>query len=312
MQFFQDLGLNQAVTTIDWELTPADTFGMFESWGGKERIRNKDERHYYFYIDYWQKLGRLCFMERGIKYARILAKIDAPHEMLERCVQQQGKSTPLDCSYAINDEIRKWLQENVLDRNNGARVIPLQDKQVGIPAESGLPLVNGRLPEIEKIQLRSEPCGLMEEQVEPLIRGKNIYDARHNPEGSSIKQLVDNGDGLTVTDRATGLMWHRGGSDINSIRTIQNWIKDLNENSFAGFSDWRLPTTLEGLTLVEKEKNDAGLHIHRCFSPAQPFIFTADQRQPGGHWFVDFTTGSVFWASAFNPGGFGRACRSVE
>ena len=45
------LGFDNKIS-IDWEITPADTFGIFESWGGKERVRNKSERFYYFYIGY--------------------------------------------------------------------------------------------------------------------------------------------------------------------------------------------------------------------------------------------------------------------
>ena len=36
---------------IDWEMTLEYTFGTFESWGGKERLRNNNERFYYFFVD---------------------------------------------------------------------------------------------------------------------------------------------------------------------------------------------------------------------------------------------------------------------
>ena len=60
MGIFEKLGLaGKADATIDWDITPALAFTIFESWGTKERnVRHKSDRYYYFYIDNWQyKLG---------------------------------------------------------------------------------------------------------------------------------------------------------------------------------------------------------------------------------------------------------------
>jgi hypothetical protein len=48
------------------------------------RVKSKKERYYYFYIDNWEKPSRLCFMERGIRRARVLAFIDAQLDMINR------------------------------------------------------------------------------------------------------------------------------------------------------------------------------------------------------------------------------------
>ena len=82
MGLFKKLGLGGTVS-IEWNITPADTFGIFESWGGKDRVRSKNERFYYFYIDNWAHPAKLFLMERGIKFARVLARIDAPQEMID-------------------------------------------------------------------------------------------------------------------------------------------------------------------------------------------------------------------------------------
>ncbi|PLX52771.1 MAG: hypothetical protein C0612_00930 [Desulfobulbaceae bacterium] len=311
MSFFTKLGIDRTQASIDWDLQPADTFGMFESWGGKERVKNKNERFYYFYIDNWQLPARLLLMERGIKYARILARIEAPQELIDTCIAGQGKSTTLDASYAIDDAIKLWLQKNVVDSDNDSLVIPIKAKEEEVLRETGLPQPSDPVPELHLRNLRSTPLAFKEGELAGLIKRSGLFERRYNPEANAEGYLVDNGDGLTVTDRTTKLMWQRGGSDINSIRTIQSWIGELNMSNFAGHNDWRLPTFEEALSLAVKAKNSKELYLHRCFSAGQPFIFTSDKRNPGGHWFIDYAQARVFWASGFNPGGFGRVCRNI-
>lgn len=311
MSFLTKLGIDPTQASIDWDLQPADTFGMFESWGGKERVKNKNERFYYFYIDNWQLPARLLLMERGIKYARILARIEAPQELIDTCIAGQGKSTTLDASYAIDDAIKLWLQKNVVDSDDDSLVIPIKAEEEEVLRETGLPRPSDPVPDLHLRNLRSTPLAFKEGELADLIKRSGLFERRYNPEANAEGYLVDNGDGLTVTDRTTKLMWQRGGSDINSIRTIQNWIGELNMSNFAGHNDWRLPTFEEALSLAVKAKNSKELYLHPCFSAGQPFIFTSDKRNPGGHWFIDYAQARVFWASGFNPGGFGRVCRNI-
>ena len=56
-------------------------------------------------------------------------------------------------------------------------------------------------------------------------------------------QLVDNGDG-TVTDIRNGLMWLKDAGLYGTRKTWDDanvWINDLNNQSYAGYNDWRLP-----------------------------------------------------------------------
>ena len=312
MSFFTKLGIDPTQASIDWDLQPADTFGMFESWGGKERVKNKNERFYYFYIDNWQPPARLLLMERGIKYARILARIEAPRQLIDTCIAGQGKSTTLDASYAIDDAIKLWLQKNVVDIDDDSLVIPIKGEEEEDMRETGLPRPSDPVPDFHPRILRSAPLAFKEGELEGLITHSGLFERRYNPEGNAEGYLVDNGDSLTVTDLTTKLMWQRGGSEINSIRTIQNWIGELNRAKFADHDDWRLPTFEEALSLAVKTKSSKELYVHPCFSAAQPFVFTSDKRDPGGHWFIDYAQARVFWASGFNPGGFGRVCRNIS
>jgi hypothetical protein len=300
--------------SIDWEMTPTDTFTMFESWGGRngERIRDNDEKFYYFYVDAWETPAALYLMERGVRYAKILARISAPQDMIDRCVAAGGRSTSLDKSYGITTAIKEWLIKTVVNEADPTLVSPiLTEKAPEEMSVTGLPAAGAVPAGLTTVTLRSKPDFFSVDQVEELIITNNYFDSKRNPKGSFTNYLIDNGDRQTVTDQSTGLMWHRQGFDIANIQRVRKYVEDLNQQKFGGHSDWRLPTIDEAMSLMEADKNIEGLHLHPCFSREQPFIFSADQRRPGGYWFVDYKQGAAFWASGTIPGGFGRACRSV-
>lgn len=306
----EKLGANApAEISIDWDMTPADTFGIFESWGGKMRVRSKKERYYYFYIDAWTEPARLLFMERGLKFARVLARIMAPQAMIDACVAGQGKGL-LDKSYAINEELRQWLTANVLEGGDPKLVEPCLDEEEAESMVTGLPDRQAARPDLDRVELRREPAFLGEDEVPAILQKFNFHDSLRNPAGDFQAYLVDNGDGLTVSELRSGVMWQRGGCDITNHRNVTAYIQELNGQKFAGHDDWRLPTMEEALTLLGPERNSKGLLISPAFSRDQPFIFLADERKPGGYWFIDFKQGTVFWASGTIPGGFGRACRT--
>jgi hypothetical protein len=297
-------------TTIDWEMTPEYTFGTFESWGGKERVRSKNERIYYFFIDNWGDRPKLCLMERGIKHARVVAEILAPGEMVEQCVRRQGKVAFFERSFAIDEALKKWLLANVIETDDNSRIVPIKEEDLETLQETGLPGRNEPVPELSVVTLPDRKMELAENDVAGLIQEYNFYDCERNTQGNFTNYLVDNEDILTVSDRATGLMWQREGLDIMSYRMLRREVEKLNREEFGGYSDWRIPSLAEAMSLMEPSSNDKDQHIHHCFSSQQPFIFVNATRNPGGYWFVDYKHGRAFWASGTIPGGFGRLCRT--
>ena len=316
MGLFDKLNLAGNPTTVDWEMTPEYSFGTFESWGGRDQMRSRQsptERIYYFFIDDWEDSPKLCLMERGVKHARVVAEILAPQEMVQRCADAQGKVALFERSYAIDEDLKNWLIANVIETDDDSKVIPIEeDELTDVLGPSGLPGANEPLPaDLEAVSLPSSTVEIVEEEVDELIKKYNFTDHERNPDGIFNNFLVDNGDGQTVTDKVTGLMWQRAGLDIMSCRMQRKAIKELNEKGFAGYSDWRMPTLPEAMSLMEQEKNTKDQHIHPAFSSDQPFIIADATRRPGGQWFVDYKHGRAYWSSGTIPGGFGRLCRKA-
>ncbi len=299
------------ISPIDWEMSPEMSFGTFESWGGRERVRNNNECVYYFFIDDWGDTPKLCLMERAVKHAKVVAEIKAPMAMMKSCVSEQGSVALFEQSFGINDQIREWLIKNVLDGGNSSLVVPIsedddiEDMGPTLPAQSVASYTG------EIVILPIESTFIQEENIGELIKKWNFYDSEYNPAGRFDNCLVDTGDERTVIDMKTKLMWQRGGLDIHSIRHIRRDIETVQEKGFAGYNDWRMPTIEEAMSLMENEPNEKTMHLHPCFSKNQPFIFVEARRKPGGYWFVDYKQGRAFWSSGTIPGGFGRLVRSL-
>lgn len=299
------------ISPIDWEMNPDLSFGTFESWGGRERVRNNKECVYYFFIDNWGEVPKLCLMERAVKHARIVAEIKAPAELVKKCVAGQGRSSNFEKSYAINEEVKEWLIAKVLDDHGDTRLVVPRREEVRTE-DMGAPLPDGDLVvEVKTVVLPHEATIINDEDLLGIIKRYNFFEAELHPAGRFNNVLVDVADPGVVVDRRTNLMWQSGGIDIGSIRHIRAAVERANETEFAGCSGWRLPTLEEALSLMEPVRNSKGLYLHMAFSREQPFIFVAAQRKPGGYWFVDFKQGRAFWSSGTIPGGFGRLVRSL-
>ena len=183
-----------------------------------------------------------------------------------------------------------------------------------------------------RVSLRAEPQEVSENYVKYMFKRYNFFDSYWNTSGSFDNDFVDSGDG-TVTDRATGLMWQQGGSlKPLAWRLAKSYVNSLNKNRSAGYSDWRLPTIDELVSLIEKS-DTGGLHIHSMFDMKQKHCWSKDSSDKPLHpaitqkrWTINFVRGRYVLASycilincrsPYNfyevaPLNYVRAVRSVE
>jgi hypothetical protein len=116
--------------------------------------------------------------------------------------------------------------------------------------------------------LRNTSEKLNERDIKAAVEKLNLFDKELNVQGDCPNDFVDNGDG-TITDQATGLMWEKKGSEKEkSWYSAEKYVKKLNEEKFAGYSDWRIPTIEELYSLLQPNSSQV-LYIDPVFATEQ-------------------------------------------
>lgn len=301
------------VAIIEWDMTPDLAFCTFAAKGLREEMISTSQRICYFFIDNWGDEPKLYLMERGVRHVNILAEVKAPLELMIACIVNQGATPSSRDNYPIDSALKAWLLAEVLEKPDSPFFIPaIEEKAADESFGEILPAPGETVCSREKVILPAELCTLHDDQIGPLIKQWDFYDAILNPQGAFENALADTGDGLSVIDERTGLMWQRAGLDLYSISSMKSRIEQLNKKGFAGYHDWRMPSLHEAMSLMETVPNAKGVYLHPCFSRDQPFVFVSARRKPTGYWFVDYMQGKLYWSSGTVPGGFCRLCRFTE
>jgi hypothetical protein len=145
---------------------------------------------------------------------------------------------------------------------------------------------------VNQIRLRSQAMLLSDSDVKSMLIKYNFFDRTKNKTGDFVNDLTDNGDG-TITDRVTGLMWQKGGSSDGMIwLKAKEYVNQLNNERFVGYSDWRLPT-IEELASLMKSMKAKGMYIDPIFSEEQEICWSADAFDTDIAWYVSFKAGMI-------------------
>ena len=147
---------------------------------------------------------------------------------------------------------------------------------------------------VTAIFLRNTPeNGLSPEKIQSVLKEKGLFDSRRNPSGKGITHAYEiQKAGKFVHDRAVHITWQQSGSQKEmNYAEAKHYISQLNRDQFAGYNDWRLPTTEEAMSLMQSVKEKSGLNIDDVFDPLQERIWTSDIRKEGTAWVVRFDSG---------------------
>ena len=186
---------------------------------------------------------------------------------------------------SFEEVIQKIVDESVeciqMNYSAGARVSPLP-QEVKSPTSSEEQQVASLPKDVERpiareLKLRDIPKEIGQNDMKEMIEKYNFYEKTLNKSGDFPNDFLDNGDG-SITDRATGLMWERGGSSSPVYyNQAKDYVSRLNREGSSGYTNWRMPTTEELFSLLEREPNERGQYIDPLFQHIQDKCWSADR-----------------------------------
>jgi serine/threonine-protein kinase len=168
----------------------------------------------------------------------------------------------------------------------------------------------------ETTKFRSEPKVVSQSEVGDIIKKYDFYSEVRNISGQGfnndfIEQVIQ-GEKIVI-DKASELMWQQSGSkNLMSYEDAIRFINEINRAHFANYSNWRLPTIEEGMSLVKPKEMLGILHIHPLFDKNQGVIWTSDFDVEKRHvWAVTFYGGGCLSKTHDLNYSYVRAVRSV-
>ena len=183
--------------------------------------------------------------------------------------------------------------------------------------------------------LRSTCASFKRVEIDKMIRQNNFnypYDKITGTFQSKFEVKTVNGKKVVI-DGNFALMWQQSGerveispkyrlmgkmhaidsSIINSLscKEAKKYIDQLNSENYAGYSDWRLPTLEELMSLMKATKGKNELYLSEEFDAEQDWCWSCDRLQNGEEllYGVDFRYGSID-ADCLDFDTFSRGLRS--
>jgi hypothetical protein len=142
-------------------------------------------------------------------------------------------------------------------------------------------------------------------------------------EGQAVERFLE-ADSDTVIDGARHLVWLKKDTwqmakKWMNQRQIKDYAEGLNRKRFAGFSNWRLPTTEEAKSLFDKKQQNSDhmgkvIHVPNMFEPGCGFLcWTSDVRHNIQGVRVSFRKGVIMYDDIFRVSrGASRLVRDIE
>lgn len=144
-------------------------------------------------------------------------------------------------------------------------------------------------------RLRFRPrYALSEVEARDEIRRVDLFEANWNsrpvPSGAQYLVLSTRYRTDLIRDLTTRLTWIKDGCDWVSSAAANDYISDLRREKAGGYSDWRLPTVEEALSLIQYERAN-GAVLDPVFGEPRGDVWTADRLSSTHQWSSDLLHG---------------------
>ena len=120
-------------------------------------------------------------------------------------------------------------------------------------------------------------------------------DALNRPRNYYPHSFEMNGDSL-VLDRTTRLMWQLSGFEFCvTWPDAKHYIKQLNQQAWCGYTDWRMPTVDELVSTLSRPEREGDYCLESVFDRSQEVLWSCDRRSALAAWYVNTDLGFVGW-----------------
>jgi serine/threonine protein kinase len=97
-----------------------------------------------------------------------------------------------------------------------------------------------------------------------------------------------------IYDNVTGLLWQKSGTKYPvNWNQAKTYVEKLNEEKLGGYSNWRLPTTEELITLLYETPEGTGYCIEPVFDTDQKWLWSSDKCTFLSAWYISLDLGFV-------------------
>lgn len=185
----------------------------------------------------------------------------------------------------LEDLARAWEEKK--EKICALPVFPEPETDPGTGISGGRNTGDPAAHRTRALPVRSAPMKI------PLKHAQTFFglDRFMQPQEYGVNDLVTSETGV-VTDRHTGLVWQQSGTGFPvTWHQAQAYVAQLNQQRFGGFSDWRLPTLDELLTLAAPPAKGRDHCISPVFDRTQKWLWSADKSTFVSAWYMSLEMG---------------------